>query len=117
MKTAVHVRNRAPKKSLDWRTPFEIITGSKPDVSHFRVFGCLAYRHIHKDHRRKLDAHAQPLTFVGYEVGSKGYRLWDKHTHKIISSTDVVFDELGGAGPSSGIGTIPKESFKIEYKI
>ena len=94
VKTAVHVRNRAPKKSLDWRTPFEIITGSKPDVSHFRVFGCLAYRHIHKDHRRKLDAHAQPLTFVGYEAGSKGYRLWDKHTHKIVSSTDVVFDEL-----------------------
>lgn len=47
--TAVHVRNRAPKGALDWRTSFEKVTNTVPDVSHFRVFGCLAYRHIPKD--------------------------------------------------------------------
>lgn len=94
VKTAVHVRNRAPKKALDWRTSIEVLTGEKPDVSYFRVFGCLAYRQIHKDHRRKLEPNAQSLVFVGYEAGSKGYRLWNRHTHKIVSSIDVIFDEL-----------------------
>ncbi|GJE99425.1 hypothetical protein PsYK624_156870 [Phanerochaete sordida] len=91
--TAVHVRNRAPHRALDWRTPIEVLTGTIPDVSYFRVFGCLAYRHVPKDKRKKLDAHAQPLVFVGYETNSKGYRLWDKHSRRLIASTDVVFDE------------------------
>ena len=91
--TAVHVRNRAPKRAFKWRTSFEVLTGTKPDVSRLRVFGCLAYRHIHKDDRRKLEPNAQPLVFVGYEANSKGYRLWDKRSRKIVVSTDVVFDE------------------------
>ena len=32
-------------------------------------------------------------TFIGYEPGSKGYRLWDKHTKSVKLSQDVKFDE------------------------
>ena len=31
------------------------------------------------------------MIFVGYEVGSKAYRLWNGH--KIVISSDVTFDE------------------------
>lgn len=91
--TAVHVRNRAPKRSLGWRTPYEVLTGRKPDVSYFRTFGCLAYRLVPRDKRLKLAPNAESLVFVGYEFGTKGYRLWDKHSRKFVISTDVVFDE------------------------
>ena len=33
--------------------------------------------------------------FVGYQEGTKGYRLWDRHSGgvKIIISRDVIFNE------------------------
>lgn len=43
--------------------------------------------------RRKLDAKAQHLTFIGYEDHTKGYRLLNTATNKIIISRDVVFIE------------------------
>ncbi len=49
--------------------------------------------HIPTDKRHKLDAKAIEVTLVGYEPGSKGYWLWDKHTHSVKLSRDVTFDE------------------------
>ena len=48
---------------------------------------------MHKDDRKKLDPKAIEATFIGYEPGSKGYRLWDKRTRSVILSRDVKFDE------------------------
>ena len=33
------------------------------------------------------------MIFVGYEIGSKGYRFWDPNSRSIVVSRDVVFDE------------------------
>ena len=33
----VYVQNRCPHQALDTKTPEEIFTGKKPDVSHFRI--------------------------------------------------------------------------------
>ena len=52
----VYLKNRSPTKKLDFQTPFEILSGYKPDVSHLRVFGSTAFAHIPKDERIKLDA-------------------------------------------------------------
>ena len=94
VRTAVHVYNRSPTRTLGWRTPYEIWnSGQVPDVSHLRIFGCLGYMHVPIDKRRKLDAKAIEVTLVGYEPGSKGYRLWDRHTHSLRLSRDVTFDE------------------------
>jgi len=49
--------------------------------------------HVPADKRHKLDAKATEVTLVGYEHGSKGYQLWDKHTHSVKLSRDVTFDE------------------------
>ena len=37
--TAVYVKNRCPHQALDSKTPEEMFTGKKHDVSHFRIFG------------------------------------------------------------------------------
>ena len=92
--TAVHIYNRTPSRMLKWRTPVETWKpGQVPDVSYFRVFGCKGYMHVPADKRRKLDAKAIEVTLVGYEPGSKGYQLWDKHTRSVKLSRDVTFDE------------------------
>ena len=92
--TAVHIYNRSPARTLKWRTPVETWKPSQvPDVSYFRIFGCKGYMHVPADKRRKLDAKAIEVTLVGYEPGSKGYQLWDKHTRSVKLSRDVTFDE------------------------
>ena len=102
---AVHIYNRTPTRTLGWRTPFELWnSGQIPDVSHLRIFRCLGYMHVPGDKRRKLDAKAIEVVLVGYEPGSKGYRLWDRNTHSLRLSRDVTFDEsvfpfLQGAKP------------------
>ena len=52
----VHVHNRSPTAALSNATPFTKWHGYKPDVSHFRVFGCVAYVHVQKDQRRGLES-------------------------------------------------------------
>jgi hypothetical protein len=92
--SAVHIYNRTPARLLGWRTPHELWSaGHTPDVSYFRVFGCKAYVHVPEGKRKKLDPRAIEMTFVGYEPGSKGYRLWNASTRAIVLSRDVTFDE------------------------
>ena len=88
---AVHVLNRAPRKGFDWKTPYELVFGRKPEVSHFRIFGCRAW--VIDDKARKWDPRSTPMIFVGYEVASKAYRLWNSKAHKIVVSANVKFDE------------------------
>ena len=56
LSTAVYLRNRSPTKALEGVTPHEAWSGTKPDVSSLRVFGCSAYAHVPKAERRKLDS-------------------------------------------------------------
>ena len=85
------MRHRVPRKHLNWRTPFEVLTGQTPNVAYLRIFGCRAW--VHNKQGKKLDAKALPMTFVGYKPGSKAYCLWNPQTHKVIVSSDVTFDE------------------------
>lgn len=70
--------------------------GSGPhlsDHSFLRVIGCQALMHIPKSQRRKLDPCATNLILVGYEAGSKAYRLWAPTGKKILVSRDVTFNK------------------------
>ena len=93
---AAHVLNRAPRAGLDWKTPYELVFGCKPEVSHLRVFGCRAW--TFDDQARKWESRSKPMIFVGYEITSKAYRLWDPKIRKIIVSTNIVFDESALSG-------------------
>ena len=85
--TAAYVRNRMPTTAIkNDQTPYELWYGRKPNVSHLRVFGCVAYTHVPDSERQKLDKKAVKLRFVGY-------RLLDWKTEKIVTRRDVVFNE------------------------
>ena len=91
--TAAYLVNRSLTKTLGDKTPFEAWFGKKPCVKHIRVFGCVAYSHISKDERKKLDSKATKCIFLGYATQRKGYRLYNTETATIIHSRDVVFNE------------------------
>jgi hypothetical protein len=99
----VYVQNRCPHQALDSKTPEEVFTGKKPDVSHFRIFGSPVYFHVPKEKRSKLDASGKKGTFVGYSENSKAYRIYVPGQREVEISHDVTFDEdmpLGRLQPS-----------------
>jgi hypothetical protein len=75
--TAIYVLNRSFTRSMDSMTPFEAWHGRKPDVQHLRVFGCVAHAKVTHPGAKKLDDRSIPMVFLGYEEGSKAYRLFD----------------------------------------
>lgn len=91
--TAVYILNRCPTKAVKNMIPFEAWSGFKPSVSHFKVFGCIGYAHIPTEKRTKFDDKSQKCIFVGYSTSSKGYRLFNVETEKLIVSRDVIFNE------------------------
>ena len=89
--TANYLRNRSPAAGKT-ATPWELFFGSRPSVSHLRVFGAKAFAQIPKEKRGKLDPRSQRGIMVGYEPNVKGYRLLLPN-NTITVSRDVVFDE------------------------
>jgi Reverse transcriptase (RNA-dependent DNA polymerase) len=91
--TSVYIRNRLPTTSVSQETPTGVWLGRQPGVDHLRPFGCVAYVHVPKVTRTKLDARSHRCYLVGYSATSQQYRLLDPATNTVIQSRDVVFDE------------------------
>ena len=62
-------------------------------VEHLRVFGCVAYAHVPKEKRYKLDEKGVKYIFIESNSESKAYRLYDHLNNKMILSIDVKFLE------------------------
>jgi len=75
-------------------TPEEKFIGKKPDVSHLKVFGYIAYVHVLDEKISKLNPKAEKCIFIGYSLEQKGYRCFNPSTWKLQVSRDVVFDEM-----------------------
>lgn len=91
-----YVLNRCPTVAVKNITPQEAWSGIKPSVEHFRVWGCIAHVHIPDQKRTKLDDKSTPCVLIGFSEESKGYRLYNPKTKRVITSRDVVFEETKG---------------------
>ena len=65
----VYLLNRMPSKVLDFQTPLQPLSGYTPVPAILmlspRVFGCVAYVHLHKNQRTKLNPYARRCLFFG----------------------------------------------------
>ena len=96
------MHNRSPSSSISsGATPYELWHKSKPDVAHFRVFGCTAYVHVKKDKRKQLQSHSQKCVFIGYPSNYKAWVFWNPVSKKEIVSNSAEFDERYFHGNSS----------------
>jgi hypothetical protein len=89
----VYVQNRLSHSALGLKTPEEMFTGKKPDVSHLKIFGFPVLIHITKEKRNKLEPSGKKGIFVGHCEVSKAFRIYILVHHHIDISKDVTFDE------------------------
>ena len=71
--TTIYLQNRSPHRALGNKTPEKMFTRKKPEVSHFRIFGCLTFSHVPSKKRTKLEPIAERGIFVGYDETSKAF--------------------------------------------
>lgn len=93
--TATFLANRSPTSAFTddrvFKTPAELWFGKKPNLQNLKIFGSLAYNHVPKECRSKLDPKAVKTIMVGYTTN--GYRLYDPEKRKIVVGRNVTFDE------------------------
>ena len=92
--TACYVINRILIRPKLNKTPYELLKGRKPNISHFHAFGCKVFiLNNGKDQIGKFDSKADEGIFIGYSTHSKAYRVYNKRTLTVEESVHVVFDE------------------------
>ncbi|KNG52825.1 reverse transcriptase rna-dependent dna [Stemphylium lycopersici] len=109
--TAARLLNITPTRSIDWRTPQEMVTGVRPDLSRLHVIGSLGF--VLNKHLPRGDK-LEDRTFEGFLLGydaSNIYRVWLPATSRVIRVRDVRFvDELYKNKPSA----LPVRSHVVE---
>lgn len=112
MDHVVYVKNRVPHRSITC-SPYEKLTGERPNLKHLRVFGCSAFVYEHEP-KPKVHARAAPAIMLGgdhhgvYTVE----RLTDR---KIINSVHVTFDEETFRGLENSESSSSGEGSEFEY--
>ena len=92
--TIMYILNRCPMKAVEGKTMYEAWIGKKPNISHFRVFGCDAYAFVVLEKNKKMDKRFKKCIFIGYDNQHRGYRLYQPSARAIFVSRDVKFNEL-----------------------
>jgi hypothetical protein len=95
--TACHAINRLYLHRLVKKTSYELLTGNKPNVSYFHVFGSKCYILVKKGRHSKFAPKAVEGFLLGYESNTKTYRVSNKSSGLVEVSSDVVFDETNGS--------------------
>jgi len=114
--TVVYVQNRSTHQALDFKTLEEVFTGKKPNISHFRIFGCPLYFHVPKEKRNKLEASGKKRIFVGYSENSKAYRIYVPGQRDVEVSHDVSFDEDTALGKAKDLAIPRKDNDDVAEK-
>jgi hypothetical protein len=79
------------------KTSYELLTGKKPNVSYFRVFGSKCFILIKRVRSSKFSPKAVEGFFLGYDSKTRAYRVFNKSTGLVEVSCDIVFDETNGS--------------------
>ncbi|WKA12926.1 hypothetical protein VitviT2T_030269 [Vitis vinifera] len=119
--SAAYSINRVPSSSINFQTPLQALTNAvvAPTVPNLppRVFGCVAFVHLHKHQCTKLTSHALQCVFVGYALHKKGYRCYHPPTRQMYITMDVVFheDSMYFSSESELQGEYHKEIQNLDY--
>ncbi|GJS22229.1 retrovirus-related pol polyprotein from transposon TNT 1-94 [Tanacetum coccineum] len=92
--TACFTENRSIIHTRHNKTPYELLRGRKPNVEYFHVVGSLCYPTNDRDYLGKMKPKADIGVFNGYSETSRGFRIYNRRTKKIMETIHVKFDEL-----------------------
>jgi hypothetical protein len=94
--TACYSINRLYLHRILKKTLYELLTGPKPNVSYFRVFGRKCFILIKRGRSSKSAPKAVEGFLLGYDSNTRAYRVFNKSTGLVEVSCDIVFDETNG---------------------
>ncbi|GJY58208.1 retrovirus-related pol polyprotein from transposon TNT 1-94 [Tanacetum coccineum] len=92
--TACYTQNRSIVRLRQGKTPYELLHDKLLDLSFFHVFGALCYLTNDSENLGKLQPKADIGIFIGYAPTKKAFRIYNRHTRRIIETIHVDFDEL-----------------------
>jgi hypothetical protein len=95
--TACHAINQVYLHRLLKKTSYKLLTGSKPNVSYFRVFGSKCYILVKKGRNSKFAPKDVEGFLLGYDSNTKAYRVFNKSSGLVEVSSDVLFYETNGS--------------------
>jgi hypothetical protein len=91
--TTCHATNRIYLHKLLKKTSYELLTGNKPNVSYFRVFGSKCYILQKMSKSSKFAPKIYEGFLLGYDSNSRAYRVFNVTTGCIEIMCDAMFDE------------------------
>jgi hypothetical protein len=95
--TACYSINRLYLHRILKKTSYELLTGKKPNVSYFRVFGSKCFILVKRGKKSKFAPKAVEGFLLGYDSNTRAYRDFNKSTGLVEVSCDIVFDETNGS--------------------
>jgi transposase InsO family protein len=94
---ACHAINRLYLHRLLKKSSYELLTGNKPNVSYFHVFGSKCYILVKKGRHSKFAPKAVEGFLLGYDSNTKTYTVFNKSSRLVEVTNDIVFDETNGS--------------------
>ncbi|GJT67312.1 putative ribonuclease H-like domain-containing protein [Tanacetum coccineum] len=91
--TACYVLNRVLLTKPHNKTPYELVSGKVPNISHLKPFGCLVTILNTSDHLGKFEGKAEEGFIVGYAAHSKAYRVYNLSSKKIEETLNLRYLE------------------------
>jgi hypothetical protein len=95
--TACYSINRLYLHRILKKTSYELLTGKKPNVSYFWVFGSKYFILVKRGRKSKFAPKAVEGFLLGYDSNTREYRVFNKSTGLAEVSCDIVFDETNGS--------------------
>ncbi len=98
----VYTLNRVSKSNVSDKTPYELFYNQGAyDVQSLREFGAKVIVKIPKEKRKKFDEKGEEGVFVGYQPGTKGYKVYLNSKNFTVSRNVVFLSKAQGVGESS----------------
>ncbi|GJV74687.1 putative ribonuclease H-like domain-containing protein [Tanacetum coccineum] len=93
VRTACYVLNRVLVTSPHNKTPYALLTGNIPSVSHFKPFGCHVTILNISDHLGKFDGKADEGYIVGYSASNRAYRVYNVPNKRVEETMNLRYLE------------------------
>ncbi|GJW14594.1 putative ribonuclease H-like domain-containing protein [Tanacetum coccineum] len=91
--TACYVLNRVSITNPHNKTPYELISGKVPQISHLKPFGCQVTILNTSDYLGKFEGKADDGYLVGYASNSKAYRVYNLPNKRVEETLNLRFLE------------------------
>jgi transposase InsO family protein len=112
--TACHAINRLYLHKQLKKTSYELLTGNKPKVSYFRVFGCKCFILNKRPKTSKFAPKVDEDILLGYGSNEHAYRVFNKTSDRVKVTVDMTFDESNSSQEQVDSSVVGKEDSSCE---